>query len=157
MAAADAKIAQCLMETTAAVGSVLPADPMKSKLQALKAEQDAMRVKKQQLRKAMKNAKRQVSRLKKRARLLTDEDLVAVLLMRRTRLEDGSTASSSSSSAGTSTCGDAVGAASLLPPQANPSPAASRDDAGPGAAEATRAEPLAGLAPAVPSVIDTDE
>ena len=157
MAAADAKIAQCLMETTAAVGSVLPADPMKSKLQALKAEQDAMRVKKQQLRKAMKNAKRQVSRLKKRARLLTDEDLVAVLLMRRTRLEDGSTASSSSSSAGTSTCGDAVGAASLLPPQANPSPAASRDDAGPGAAEATRAEPLAGLGPGVPSEIDTDE
>ena len=157
MAAADAKIAQCLMEMTAAVGSVLPADPMKGKLQALKAEQEAMRVKRQQLRKAMKNAKRQVSRLKKRARLLTDEDLVAVLLMRRARVEDGSTASSSSSSTGTSTCGDAVDAALLHPPQPNPSPAASSDDAGPGGAPPTRAEPLAGLVPGGPAEMDEDE
>ena len=105
----------------------------------------------------MKNAKRAVSRSKKRARLLTDADLVAVLLMRPNGLEDGSSASSSSSSAGTSTNRDAGGAGWLLPPQATPSPAASLDDAGPGAAEATRAEPLAGLAPAVPSIIDTDE
>ena len=157
MAAADALIAQCLMETAAAVGSVLPADPMKAKLQALKAEQEAMRVKRQQLRKAMKNAKRQVSRLKKRARLLTDEDLVAVLLMRRTRVEDGSTAASSSSSTGTSTCGEAVEAALLHPQEPNPSPAASSDDPGPGGAPPTRAEPLAGLVPGGPAEMEEDE
>ena len=44
MEAAEAKLAQCLMETTATLGSVLPADSIKSKLQALKAEQEAMRV-----------------------------------------------------------------------------------------------------------------
>lgn len=157
MAAADAKIAQCLMETTAAVGSVLPADPMKSKLQALKAEQEAMRVKRQQLRKAVKNATRQVSRLKKRARLLTDEDLVAVLLMRRARVEHASTASSSSSSTGISTCGDADPGALLHAAQPGPAAAASSDDAGPGGAPAMGAEPLAGGGPPVPSEMDEDE
>lgn len=157
MAAADAKIAQCLMETTAAVGSVLPADPMKSKLQALKAEQEAMRVKRQQLRKAVKNATRQVSRLKKRARLLTDEDLVAVLLMRRARAQEASTASSSSSSTGTSTSGDADHGALLHAAEPGPAAAARSDDAGPGGAPAMAAEPLAGGGPPVPLEMDEDE
>lgn len=157
MASADAKIAQCLTETTGAVVSVLPADPMKSKLQALKAEQEAMRVKRQQLRKAMKNAKRQVSRLKKRARLLTDEDLVAVLLMRRTRVEDESTASSSSSSTGTSTCGEAVAGVSPHPMEPNPSAAPSSGNAGECGAASTPAEPLAGGVPPVTEEMDEDE
>ena len=76
MASADSSAPPSLPETTAAPVSALPADPLKSKLQALKAKQEEMRQRKKELRKAMKNAARRVSRLEKRARLLSNEDLV---------------------------------------------------------------------------------
>ena len=90
MASVDPAVALSLSQATGVVRSALPVDPLKDKIEALKAEQEAMRAKKKELRKAMKNAKRQQSRLKKRARLMSDEDLVAVLLMRRGRKEESS-------------------------------------------------------------------
>ena len=58
----------------------------------------------------MKNAKKKVQRLKTRARQLTDDDLVAVLMMRKTaassKAEPGAgTGSASSSSATSTSCG----------------------------------------------------
>ena len=54
----------------------------------LKAEQVAMREQKKRLAKELKNAERKRSRLKKRAKLLTDSDLVAVMMLRVAERKD---------------------------------------------------------------------
>jgi hypothetical protein len=63
----------------------LPEDPLKQKIAKLKEEQETLRKARKEVRKQMKNTKRQQTRLRHRARLMTDEDLVAVLLMRKSR------------------------------------------------------------------------
>ena len=57
-------------------------------IQRLKAEQAALRVKKQKVAKELKNAERKRSRLKKRAKLLSDNDLVAVMMLRVAEKKD---------------------------------------------------------------------
>ena len=57
-------------------------------IQRLKAEQAALRAKKQQVAKELKNAERKRSRLKKRAKLLSDSDLVAVMMLRVAEKKD---------------------------------------------------------------------
>ena len=57
-------------------------------IQRLKAEQNALRVKKKQVAKELKNAERKRSRLKKRAKLLSDNDLVAVMMLRTAEKKD---------------------------------------------------------------------
>ena len=63
----------------------LPEDPLRQKIAKLKEEQETLRKARKEVRKQMKNTKRQQTRLRHRARLMSDEDLVAVLLMRKSR------------------------------------------------------------------------
>ena len=79
----------------------------------LKREQKAMKDHKKKLTKDLRNAEKRRSRLKKRARQLSDADLVAVLQMR------GSLSSSAGSScAGTGASGSSDGGAA--PPSRDP-------------------------------------
>jgi len=55
-----------------------------AKVEALKAEQARLKQKRRENAKELRNAERRKKRLKKRARQLSDQDLVAVLKMRRT-------------------------------------------------------------------------
>lgn len=98
MAPKDAR-AGGLAAATGAVVSALPADPLKDKILALKREQEEVKRRKKELRKQMKNATRSQARLRKRARLMTDEDLVAVLLMRKTAKEAAAARSCNGSAA----------------------------------------------------------
>ena len=54
----------------------------------LKAEQTALRAQRKRLAKDLKNAEKKRSRLKKRAKLLTDSDLVAVMMLRVAERKD---------------------------------------------------------------------
>ena len=63
----------------------LPEDPLQQKIAKLKEEQETLRRARKDVRKQMKNTKRQQTRLRHRARLMSDEDLVSVLLMRKSR------------------------------------------------------------------------
>ena len=58
------------------------ADELLNSIGRLKEEQAALRVEKKKVAKALKNAEKRRSRLKKKARQLSDTDLVAVLQMR---------------------------------------------------------------------------
>lgn len=67
--------------------SVLPvgytADELLSSIDRLKQEQEEQRRERNRVAKELRNATRRKSRLKKRARQLSNEDLVAVMLMRQ--------------------------------------------------------------------------
>ena len=82
-------------------------EPLLSGIQRLKAEQARLRAERKRVAKELKNAEKRRCRLRKRARQLSDADLVAVLQMRETdsaaRAAEGSAAASSS--AGTSPAG----------------------------------------------------
>jgi hypothetical protein len=65
------------------VTAALPSDPLALKVERLKVEQDVMRKERQRLASEIKNTMRKQSRLRKRARQMTDDDLVAVLMMRK--------------------------------------------------------------------------
>lgn len=81
----------------------MPAEGLLSSIDRLKREQKAMKEQKKKLTKDLRNAEKRRSRLKKRARQLSDTDLVAVLQMRgavapgTASSSAGSVASSSSS------------------------------------------------------------
>ena len=75
---------------TGRVVAALPPDPLKADLKRLKEEQQNLRAARKKLSKEVKNAKRRTQRLKKRARTLTDDDLVAVLMMRK-QVKDAAT------------------------------------------------------------------
>lgn len=80
-----------MTETKNAVVSALPADPVRASIEALKEEQAKLKAKKKELAAAMRSAQRKQARLRQRARQMTDEDLVAVLMMRkkaRTKVEE---------------------------------------------------------------------
>ena len=85
-ASASSDVSMPLFETEA----------LNASIDRLKAEQKAMKEAKEKLNKDLKNAEKRRTRLKKRARQLSDADLVAVLQMR------GSVPTASSSSGGTS-------------------------------------------------------
>ncbi len=61
----------------------LPSDPVRDAIMKLRDEQEAVRTRKKELTRAVKNEKRKQTRLRKRVRQMSDEDLVAVLMMRR--------------------------------------------------------------------------
>ena len=73
-------VTERLRESSAAEGVVL--STMAEDIQRLKEEQKRLRETKKQVQKELRNAQRRKSRLCKRARELSNEDLVAVLLQR---------------------------------------------------------------------------
>ena len=89
---------------TPADGTILP------EIQRLKQEQKALQEQKKAIQKDLRNAERRRSRLKKRARQLSDEDLVAVFQLRqqekivRTDAQSESAAASASAGAGRPPC-----------------------------------------------------
>ena len=62
---------------------VLEEDPLTKQILAMKEEQVRLKKEKQELKRKLKNAESRRSRLKKKARQLTDEDLVHVLMWRK--------------------------------------------------------------------------
>ena len=83
MEAGTPAAAPSLKETSEAVIQHLPADPLKERIDALRAEQARVRQEKKDLTKAVRNATKKQQRLRRRTRLMSSEDLVAVLLMRK--------------------------------------------------------------------------
>lgn len=81
--AAATAAAATLTDTKEAVLETLPMDPLKTEIARLREEQARVRKEKKDLSKALRNATKKQQRLRKRTRLMTDEDLVAVLLMRK--------------------------------------------------------------------------
>ena len=79
----DASIGK-LAENTRAVLDVLPEDPLMLQIQRMKEEQARVRAEKKAISKSIRNATKKAQRLRKRARLMTDDDLVAVLFQRKT-------------------------------------------------------------------------
>ena len=87
------------------VEDVLDEDTLSERVKALKAEQAKARAERAALAKEIRNTERRKSRLRKRAKQLTDEDLLQVLMMRKSQREaqglttpaktEGSTASAS--------------------------------------------------------------
>lgn len=66
-----------------AVVETLPEDPMRASILALKQQQARLREEKLQLAKQIRNTRKRQQRLKVKAREMSDEDLVAVLMMRK--------------------------------------------------------------------------
>ena len=93
-----------LAEATGSINKALPEDGLSASIQKLKKKQAELRLAKRDLAKDLRNAERRKKRLRSRARQLTDEDLVQVLMLRkqqradRNSLEIASTASGASSS-----------------------------------------------------------
>ena len=89
-----------LASATAAMSSALPQDALSRSIQTLKQRQADLRNTKKQITRELHNAERRKKRLRTRARQLTDEDLVQVLMMRkqaradRNASESGAAASS---------------------------------------------------------------
>ena len=93
--------------TKTAIVDSLPPDPIAAGLEALCRQQILLRKERKDLTRQVKNAKKKVARLKLRGRQLSDDDLVAVLMMRKGAASakaepsagsEASTAASSSSS-----------------------------------------------------------
>ena len=74
-------------------------EALESAIARLKSEQKTMKEKKKQIHKDLKNAEKRRSRLKKRARQLSDADLVAVLQMRGSVPSHSGSSSASASTA----------------------------------------------------------
>ena len=74
-------------------------EALETAIARLKAEQKAMKDKKRKIHKDLKNAEKRRSRLKKRARQLSDADLVAVLQMRGSVPSQSGSSSASASTA----------------------------------------------------------
>ena len=97
-------------EPTAASSSGQPVDPGKSILDditALKAQQRKLREEKKALARDLRNAERRRSRLKKRAKALSDADLLAVISLRNHEKALGSAAQATDESDSDSEGGDA--------------------------------------------------
>ncbi len=102
-AAAAAPAALDSVVSAGGAGIVIPkpSELLNSQIKRLKEEQAAMRAAKKALVKTLKNCQKRRSRLKKRARQLTDADLVEVLRMRQQAMEED---------------GEGRGAADAVPP-----------------------------------------
>ena len=95
---ADTVSAEAEMTTQRLAEGVLPVDPLAANILALKKEAKRLREERQASSKALKSASRKASRLRKRARQLTDDDLLGVLMMRKHARATAASSSSSSSS-----------------------------------------------------------
>ena len=103
-----------LMQATAAAQAALPEDPLSNAIQALKDKKAELKKAKVQLAKDLRNAERKKKRLRQRARQLTDEDLVQVLMLRkqaRQHRDDGATEVTSPSGSAEPSAYDAAAAA----------------------------------------------
>ena len=84
MQAVEATTVDSAMESTKKkLEDVLEEDPLTKQILAMKDEQVRLKKEKQELKRQLKNAESRRSRLKKKARQLTDEDLVHVLMWRK--------------------------------------------------------------------------
>lgn len=120
-AAANAAAAS-LTDMKMAVLQRLPSDPLKTEIARLREEQAQVRKQKKDLSKALRNATKKQQRLRKRTRLMTDEDLVAVLLMRKESAAgalgktDGTASSDAGMSSGSSGSGGPSSGSGLRSP-----------------------------------------
>ena len=116
--AADARPASLLQGLAAAtdtLSSALPEDALSVSIQMLKTKQAELRNQKKRLAQDLRNAERRKKRLRQRARQLTDEDLVQVLMLRKHQRSDRSAndeASTTSAATSSSTSADGSGSAS---------------------------------------------
>ena len=107
-----------LATAAANMTGALPEDGLTASIQELKKQQNALREQKAKLAKDLRNAERRKKRLRTRARQLTDEDLVQVLMLRkqqrneRPSTEAASAASSSTASSSTSAASNGGSSAS---------------------------------------------
>jgi predicted nucleic acid-binding Zn-ribbon protein len=69
------------------VQDVLEKDPLSEQISALRQEQETLRRQRKELSKTLKLAERKKTRLRKRAKAMTDEDLIQVLMMRKEQRE----------------------------------------------------------------------
>ena len=123
--APSATAALSLADTKKLVVDALPADPVRVSIENLRVEQAKCKARKKEISKLMKNEKRKQARLRKRARQMTDEDLVSVLMMRKQRALNKNEADSSvPSSTSASSCSAAGSVAT-----SSTTPAASEDGA----------------------------
>ena len=96
---------------TGTFADCLPTDTLTGTIDELKAKQKQLREEKQELAKNLRNAERRRKRLRTKAARLTEEDLVQVLMIRKTQKQErekkleaaGAGGSSSSSSSGLAT------------------------------------------------------
>ena len=85
--ASDSVEGNIISEVASNMNNMLPKDPLGAKIEALRKEQQDMKERKKRLQKKLVNAERKKKRLCQRARLLSDKDLVAVLMMRKNQRE----------------------------------------------------------------------
>ena len=102
--------------------TALPEDALSGSIQKLKDQQKALRDEKVKLTKDLRNAERRKKRLRSRARQLTDEDLVQVLMFRKGQKEeqDAKKAKAAASRANTSSASTTSGASASSSPAENP-------------------------------------
>ena len=102
-----------LAKATAAAQAALPEDPLSVAIKALKDKKNELKNAKVQLAKDLRNAERKKKRLRTKARQLTDEDLVQVLMLRKQarNQRDGAADDASSSKSTATSSTDACGAA----------------------------------------------
>ena len=77
------KAKSAMEDTQKKLDEVLIEDPLTQQIVEMKNEQARLKKEKQELRRRLKNAENRRSRLKKKARMLTDEDLVHVMMWRK--------------------------------------------------------------------------
>ena len=95
-------------------------DVLKSQIDELKAEQASQRAKRKKVNKDLRNCEKRRQRLKKRAKMLSDDDLIAVLRMRAgSGVSRSSDVASSSSGVARSEADDGAAAAAEVPPSDN--------------------------------------
>ena len=86
------------------VDEVLEADTLATRIKALRKQQDQARAARQQLAREIRNTNRKQSRLRKRTRLMTDDDLLQVLMMRKTARDESKEKVSQVSESSSSAC-----------------------------------------------------
>ena len=98
-------LVQGLAEATGTISSALPEDALSASIAKLKKKHADLRKQKKELATDLRNAERRKKRLRTRARQLTDEDLVQVLMLRKQQRADRSDTASTASGATSSSAG----------------------------------------------------
>ena len=118
---ADVSMAEPSASTTANIAAqiALGSDVLKSRINALREEQAANKVRNKTITKELKNKEKRRQRLKKKAKQLSDEDLIAVLRMRHGS-EMSTPASSAAASSGAGESAVAASAPTEEPAEREP-------------------------------------
>ena len=117
-----AEAAPAVPEQGSVLDAVLPPlanigkDVLKTQIDTLKAEQSSMKQRRMKLAKDLRNAERRRQRLKRKAKQLSDDDLLTVLRMRRGAIDATSTTAASSSSSSSSSSTGAASSSSANNP-----------------------------------------